>query len=116
MTQSTATKPDVLTREEAGRLHRWQRRVIQVFSSAIFAFALALAVQFAFGDARAFASVLLALGVGLLAATVMLQFARRCPRCGATLGVQALPILPDRCKRCGVAIPRPPMLDEELDN
>lgn len=116
MTEAASGRSADLTQEEARRLYRWQRRVIQVFSCAVCAVAAALALRFAFSDAGALVIVLLALGFGLLVSAVLLQFTRRCPRCSATLGVQALPLLPDRCRTCGVGIPRPPGLDSEIDN
>ena len=39
----------------------------------------------------------------------------RCPRCNARLATQSPLLLPDRCKGCGTAIARPPVLDSELD-
>lgn len=35
------------------------------------------------------------------------QFRERCPRCATLLGRQSRFVLPNKCKQCGVAFPRP---------
>jgi len=58
----------------------------------------------------------IAVVLALVLFAAYLQFREKCPRCGSRLGRQSRLILPDTCRRCGVAYPRPPRLDSELDN
>lgn len=41
---------------------------------------------------------------GAVVVLVLLQFAKRCPRCGANLGCQVRLGIPKNCHRCGVAL------------
>jgi len=67
------------------------------------------------GHAAEWRYLVLLAALVLLGAALYVQLAIRCPRCTARLAVQSPVLLPDRCKSCGAAIARPPVLDSELD-
>ena len=97
MTEQTALSP-----EERRRLRRRQHWMI---SSFVLGAALLLATVFWPFGARAQFLVWLA-GIVLLVVSAVLQFTRRCPRCGAIIGIQSRLALPPACRRCGVALGR----------
>ena len=115
-TQAASSSPPPLTGEEVDRLRRWERRMIRSYTVVIMVIAAGIGLSLVYGEAGGMrylvlgAAALIALGIAVA------QFRERCPRCGTRLGSQSLVLLPDRCGTCGVAFPRPPRLDSELDN
>lgn len=105
-----------LSRDEAEPLWRRERMAFRLAGMGLTVFAALLAWRFAFGDVGALGMIALAGAVLLVVAAVLLPALARCPRCGASLGRQSLAMLPDRCISCGASIPRPDILDAELDN
>lgn len=115
-TEAAASHPAPLTSEEVDRLRRWERRMIRSYATVVMVIAAGIGLSLVYGEAGAMRYLVIAaaalIGLGIAVA----QFRERCPRCGTRLGSQSLLLLPDRCRTCGVAFPRPPRLDSELDN
>ena len=110
-----ATAPAPLTNAEVVALWRGERRAMRLYVASLSVMAAGFGlIVFAGLEAEVRYLVLLA-ALALLGAALYLQFAIRCPRCTAHLATQSAVLLPDRCKSCGVAIARPPVLDTELD-
>ena len=115
-TDAASTRPAPLSPQEVDRLRRWERRMVRSYATVIMVIAAGIGLSLVYGEAGGVrylvlgAAALIALGVAVA------QFRERCPRCHTRLGSQSLLLLPDRCRTCGVAFPRPPRLDSELDN
>lgn len=105
-----------LSRSELVELWRSERSIVRAWTMAATVVAVAVAAAFVFGDSAAARVTVLGLGLLLLLVIVVLQLRERCPRCNSHLALQSMLVLPDRCRRCGVAFTRPPPLDSELDN
>ena len=105
-----------LSATEAAPLWRRERMALRLAAMALTAFAALLAWRLAYGEITGFGLIALAGAVALVVGAALLPVMTRCPRCGAILGRRSLAMLPERCHACGVAIPRPDILDAELDN
>jgi hypothetical protein len=111
-----APAPASLTRAELEHLYLWERRIIWLFAAGIVLLAAGIALRLFALELGLIEALAMAAGAGLIVAAFVLQFTGACPRCGARLALQGLALIPDRCRQCRVAFPRPPRLDEELDN
>jgi len=89
-----------LTLPERAGLARWQRLMIASFVLGMIL--LVAAVLLPLPAWARFPTWLLAILLAL--ASTVLQFSRRCPRCGANIGTQARLVLPAACRRCGVSL------------
>jgi len=97
----TAVPPQPpLTPAEYARLRRWQRWMIASFVVAMSG--LALVALLHLSEPFRFWLWLAVIVLALVSAG--LQFACRCPRCGANIGTQSRLVLPPACRRCGVAL------------
>jgi len=102
--------------DDLRRLHQWQHKNFRVFSAAVVLIFLGITLPLAIDLPQWFQPLLFLLGFILLVVVVIFQLSAKCPNCGARLGIQVLPILPDQCKSCGLQFPRLHSLDSELDN
>lgn len=109
---SGAQLSDAETRSLVAR----ERLAIRLAGMGLVLFAALLAWRLAFGEIGGLGLAALALAALLVLAAVVMPALARCPRCGAALGRQSLAMLPHHCAACGVAIPRPDLLDGEIDN
>ncbi|MEW5962253.1 MAG: hypothetical protein AB1749_01690 [Pseudomonadota bacterium] len=105
-----------LTPAEAAPLVGRERLAVRLVGMGLMIFAALIAWRLAFGEIGGLGLVALALAALLVAAAAVMPSLTRCPRCGASLGRQSLAMLPDHCASCGVEIPRPDLLDGEIDN
>ena len=98
------TSQDPLSEEELERLGRHARRTWGFFIAFwVFAVPAVLAIEFLGLSEGMVRSLIGTLG-GAAIVGVFLQFSERCPRCNANLGWQARLGVPERCRRCGVAL------------
>lgn len=105
-----------LTAAEARPLVERERWAVRLAGMGLVLFAAVIAWRLASGEIGGVGLGALALAAALVVAAVVMPSLARCPRCGAALGRQSLAMLPDRCTACGVEIPRPDLLDGEIDN
>jgi hypothetical protein len=98
--------PAPLTRAELGSLWRRERWMSWLQIAAMAGFLLAAVASQRGGATAALASPLLVGAVALLGAGAVLQVLTRCPRCRTPLRGKILRMLPDRCPRCGIDLPR----------
>ncbi len=105
-----------LTEQDLKKLFQWEHKIFRIFSAALLLIFIGITLPLAISVSVWFRPFLFLLGGGLLLSVVVLQFSAKCPNCGARLGVQVLPLVPDRCKTCGLDFPRTKGLDNELDN
>lgn len=105
-----------LTSAEARPLIERERLAIRLAGMGLALFAAVVAWRLASGEIGSFGLGALAMAAAFVVAAVVMPSLARCPRCGAALGRQSLAMLPDRCAACGVGIPRPDLLDGEIDN
>lgn len=106
--QSAAPAPAPLTRPELERLWRWERHMIRYYAAAMAILLAAGVLAMAYSDVVWLRRGVLGLVVVLLLAATYVQFRERCPRCGMRIGSQSRLMLPNKCRRCGVAFDRPP--------
>lgn len=104
----------VLSRAEISRLWRSERQVTRLFALATTVLAAAMGLVLVYPEPSEVRYFVLLLALGLLLASVYVQFTIRCPRCRARLATQSLLFLPEKCKVCGVTINHPHP-DDELD-
>ena len=114
--EPAAGKPAPLAEAELARVWRWERWMIRYYAMAMTVIAGAVALALVYGESVFVRRAVMGLVLMLVLLATFVQFREKCPRCGARLGRQSRLILPDRCRSCGVAFPRPPKLDSELDN
>jgi hypothetical protein len=105
-----------LTPAEAAPLVARERLAVRLAGMGLVIFAALIAWRLAFGEFGGLGLLALALAALLVLAAVVMPSLARCPRCGAALGRQSFAMLPHHCAACGVAIPRPDLLDGEIDN
>lgn len=105
-----------ISTSEARALWRMERRTLRLGAFAATLLATGLALPHIFADAQGFRLALMLAALLVLAIATWQQLRIRCPRCGARLATQAAPLLPDRCRSCGIGIRHPASLaDTELD-
>jgi hypothetical protein len=115
-TEAVSSHPTPLTSQEVDRLRRWERRMIRSYATIIMVIAAGIGLSLVYGEAGEMRFLVLGAAALIAIGVAVAQFRERCPRCQTRLGSQSLLLLPDRCRTCGVAFPRPPRLDSELDN
>ena len=112
---TTRARPAALTGAEVAALWQGERRAIRYYVAALTVMAAGLGLVAFAGLAVELRYVIVLIALVLLGGALYVQLAIRCPRCNARLSIQSPLLLPDRCKGCGTAIARPPVLDSELD-
>ena len=108
--------PAPLTSEETRRLWRWERWMVRLSAMAIMMVAAALGTAHLYGDSPAIRAGVTGSAILVLLAVLVMHLRERCPRCDTRLASGLSLLLPDKCRRCGVAFPRPLNVDGELDN
>ncbi len=93
-----------LSSEEPRGLRRHRNRTIGTFAAFwICAVVVVGAIQF-LNLSEATERILIGLLFAAVIAMSLLQFSKRCPRCGANLGWQVRLGIPENCEKCGVRL------------
>jgi hypothetical protein len=99
--------PEPLTREELGRLWRWESHMVRFHMLAIPLLGLCILAAYHYTEVVWVRRSVLGVVVVMIVAATVLQLREKCPRCGSRLRVRLFR-LPARCHFCGVAFERPP--------
>ena len=93
-----------LSNIEREQLRSWQRRLVIAFVVTIAGLLIVFAADIVFGFSPRGALLAFSALLVLALAAMVIQISQKCPRCGYRLGRQTRLLLPDRCKKCGVAL------------
>ena len=94
----------MLSPEELRKLRRHHNSTIGLFVAFwIYAAGMVLAIEFLDLSENTEANLMGAF-FGAAIVLALLQFAKRCPSCGANLGCQVRLGIPKNCHKCGVAL------------
>ncbi len=94
---------DRISHADLRKLERWQRHMITAFAGTWAFVLLFIAAELVFGLSRAVVIAGFVVMLILVAIGAVIQFSQRCPSCGARIGVQSGLLVPDSCRKCGVA-------------
>ncbi len=99
--------PKPLNTAEVARVLGWQQRMYLYYGTAMGLITGGFVLFSYKGNEAWVRPFLLVLIAALVVVGGIVQFRERCPRCATLLGRQSRFVLPNKCKRCGVAFPRP---------
>ncbi len=89
---------------EIEKLQIWQKRMITVFVVTMVGLLVVVGVDLIIGFSRTVAWFAFGGLLGLAGSGVVVQFSQRCPRCEYRLGFQSGLLVPEKCRKCGVAL------------
>lgn len=93
-----------LSTRELEQLRAWQKRLVVVFLATMAGLFVAAAIDFAFGLSANDAVYVFSALLLLVLLSLYVQFSQKCPGCGYRLGFQTRLLLPEHCRKCGVAL------------
>lgn len=99
--------PRPLSPAECEPIWRWERAMIAICGGSAVILAAILAMGWLSGNQSVTRGLIVAWFVGLIIAGIVAPLRERCPRCGKRLSNMWKFQLPESCRGCGVAFPRP---------
>lgn len=93
-----------LDANELAELKQWQRRMISLFVITMSGLLMVVILDLLIGLSQATATIIFLVLVALVVLAGFVQFSQKCPACGYRLGLQSRLLVPDHCKRCGIAL------------